>query len=234
MTLAEAARYIRVSAKTLRKMTRNGRIPGQKVGREWRFLRQALNEWLSKPPSTREETPSHRVTASSYKVPKSSEPLVQYKIPFSGFRDTAFRNNYQRALHRWVPWIAGFSASFVNGILERTDGAPHDKITVLDPFAGVGTTLVEALKNGHNAIGFEINPYAALAANVKINCHSYQVEILEERTEKLAQFVTKQTARESARPDSVHPEGFVSRVPFFSPTIERQVLFTLDFISRES
>jgi len=159
---------------------------------------------------------------------------VQYEIPFSGFRDTAFRNNYQRALHRWVPWIAGFSASFVDGILERLDHAPHDKITVLDPFAGVGTTLVEALKNGHNAIGFEINPYAALAANAKINCHSYQVEILEERTEKLAQFVTKQTAQESARPDSVHPEGFVSRVPFFSPAIERQVLFALDFISRET
>ena len=38
---------------------------------------------------------------------------------------------------------------------------------VLDPFAGVGTTLIEALKHGDDAVGFEINPYAALACRVK-------------------------------------------------------------------
>ena len=47
MTLTEAARYIRVSEKTLGERARLGRIPCQKVGREWRFLRQALREWLS-------------------------------------------------------------------------------------------------------------------------------------------------------------------------------------------
>jgi DNA modification methylase len=31
---------------------------------------------------------------------------------------------------------------------------------VLDPFAGVGTTLVESYRRGLNVIGFEINPYA--------------------------------------------------------------------------
>nr|MDO8081717.1 DNA methyltransferase [Candidatus Freyarchaeota archaeon] len=39
--------------------------------------------------------------------------------------------------------------------------------TVLDPFCGSGTVLLEALQNGRNAVGVEINPLAALIAKVK-------------------------------------------------------------------
>jgi excisionase family DNA binding protein len=46
LTLAEASRFIRVSEKTLGTMARDGRIPAQKVGREWRFRQCALEEWL--------------------------------------------------------------------------------------------------------------------------------------------------------------------------------------------
>lgn len=42
LTLREAAEFVRVSEKTLRELARDGRAPGQKVGREWRFLRSAL------------------------------------------------------------------------------------------------------------------------------------------------------------------------------------------------
>ena len=49
LTRAEAAAFIRVSEKTLGEMARTRRIPSQKVGREWRFLRSALeNGWLEK------------------------------------------------------------------------------------------------------------------------------------------------------------------------------------------
>lgn len=39
--------------------------------------------------------------------------------------------------------------------------------TVLDPFCGSGTTLVEALRLGRNAIGVDVNPLAALITRVK-------------------------------------------------------------------
>jgi site-specific DNA-methyltransferase (cytosine-N4-specific) len=39
--------------------------------------------------------------------------------------------------------------------------------TVLDPFAGSGTTLVEALRLGRHAIGVDINPLAVLISQVK-------------------------------------------------------------------
>ena len=35
-----------VSVRLLAKMAREGTIPGKKVGRQWRFLRSALRNWL--------------------------------------------------------------------------------------------------------------------------------------------------------------------------------------------
>ena len=63
------------------------------------------------------------------------------------FRDPAFTANRDAPVHRWVPWIAGFSKHFVEDALARFTDSPS---VVLDPFAGVGTTLVEADLAGHD------------------------------------------------------------------------------------
>jgi len=42
----QAAEVLKVSRGTLLKLANEGKIPGQKVGRQWRFSRQALLEWL--------------------------------------------------------------------------------------------------------------------------------------------------------------------------------------------
>ena len=228
LTLAEAARYIRVSQKTLREMAKERRIPGQKVGREWRFLRDALRDWLSVSGDDSAPLPLSRRAA------QVSEPLVQYKIPFAGFRDTAFRDNHERVLHRWVPWIAGFSASFVEDALGKLQYNRPQDVLVLDPFAGVGTTLVEALKKGHRAVGFEINPYAALACQIKAQAPGYDVGMLRARIAGFREFMSSATDDSRSAPESVCPEGFNSRVRFFSPRVERQVLFCLDFMRAES
>ena len=72
-------------------------------------------------------------------------------------------------MHRWVPWIAGFSAQFVDDTLARyIPNHSQRPIWVLDPFAGVGTTLVQSYLHGFNVVGFEINPCAALLSEVKL------------------------------------------------------------------
>lgn len=93
--------------------------------------------------------------------------LIEAPRPVSGFRDPAFAKNKELPLHRWVPWIAGFSAEFVQDCFRRYL-ALRDDVVVLDPFAGVGTTLLEAHLHGYETLGFEINPYAALAAKAKL------------------------------------------------------------------
>jgi hypothetical protein len=74
------------------------------------------------------------------------------------FRDPAFRDNRSLSIHRWVPWIAGYSAAFVDDVISTYVPA-HKTALMLDPFCGVGTTLLQAVLRGHYAIGFEINLY---------------------------------------------------------------------------
>lgn len=49
MTLAEAAAYLRVEPDALLEMVRAQDLPGRQFGSEWRFLRTALQGWLSLP-----------------------------------------------------------------------------------------------------------------------------------------------------------------------------------------
>ena len=77
-----------------------------------------------------------------------------------------FSENTDLPIHRWWPYVQGYSAEFVADVIQRADLAPDS--TVLDPFAGSGTTLVEARRAGHRAWGCELMAPAALAAGVKI------------------------------------------------------------------
>jgi len=144
----------------------------------------------------------------------------------SGFHDPAFASNKSLPIHRWVPWIAGFGSGFVRDAISRY--LPETGC-ILDPFAGVGTTLVEGLLAGHNVIGFEINPYASLACKVKLNAHNVRLETLQSEIEKLKDFY-EETASDGYNPKSTAPAGFKTRADFYSPRVLRKVLIIRDFI----
>lgn len=46
MTLEEAAELLGVSVKTFNKVLHSESIPARKIGREWKFSRQALIDWI--------------------------------------------------------------------------------------------------------------------------------------------------------------------------------------------
>ncbi|GMA13710.1 DNA-binding protein [Deinococcus metallilatus] len=48
LTLEELAAYLKVSETTAYALVRGGEIPGRKVGREWRFLKARVVDWLMK------------------------------------------------------------------------------------------------------------------------------------------------------------------------------------------
>jgi DNA modification methylase len=143
------------------------------------------------------------------------------------FSDPAFASNKTFPVHRWVPWIAGFSRDFV---LDALNKYLSSKGTVLDPFAGVGTTLVEATLGGHDAIGFEINPYAALACQVKANVAGIDKLALEREILRFETFYREKVASGHA-PQSVPPQGFRTRSAFYSPRVLHKVLIVQDFIA---
>ncbi len=144
------------------------------------------------------------------------------------FRDLAFTANREAPLHRWVPWIAGYSKTFVEEALDRHATAPS---VVLDPFAGVGTTLIEADRTGHEAIGFEINPYATFAARTKLKAHRIDSSGLREAIRTLCAF-GRTVNTNGSEPHTAPPAGFHTRTPFYSPKVLRKVLLTLDFIDQ--
>ena len=50
LSLDELAGYLEVSKSTLYKLAQRGGIPGQKVGKQWRFHKAAINSWLQRHP----------------------------------------------------------------------------------------------------------------------------------------------------------------------------------------
>ena len=47
MTVKEVAKYLRVNPRTVYRLAVDGRIPGFKVGANWRFKRGDIDEWIS-------------------------------------------------------------------------------------------------------------------------------------------------------------------------------------------
>jgi excisionase family DNA binding protein len=54
LTIEELSAYLKIPRSTLYKLVREGRIPSQKIGRHWRFRKEAINRWLDE---TRAEEP---------------------------------------------------------------------------------------------------------------------------------------------------------------------------------
>ena len=72
-----------------------------------------------------------------------------------------------RAVHEWYRFVLSFPPHLVQTYLQRFGVGSFD--TVLDPFCGTGTTLVECKKTGISSVGIESNPMARFASGVKID-----------------------------------------------------------------
>ena len=46
MTIEALAEYLKISRSTLYKLVQDGRLPGRKIGKRWRFHKDAIDEWV--------------------------------------------------------------------------------------------------------------------------------------------------------------------------------------------
>jgi hypothetical protein len=71
------------------------------------------------------------------------------------------------AAHRWYRFVLSYPPHLVRDYLRTFAAAPGQ--TVLDPFCGTGTTLVEVKKHGITAVGLESHPLVHFVAAVKLD-----------------------------------------------------------------
>lgn len=87
-----------------------------------------------------------------------------------------FKPNKRLPIYNWVHFKEAFSRSFVTLMLNQFE--IHEGNWVLDPFCGVGTTLLAAKERGVNAVGIDAHPVFAFVSQAKTQ--NYNLETLRE------------------------------------------------------
>lgn len=86
-----------------------------------------------------------------------------------------FNKNKSVPIHRWYPFVEGYSREFIESILKEVNS---NNIVCLEPFSGSGTTALELQNHGIKCVSFEVNPFMYLLAKVKLE-NSYDIDRLD-------------------------------------------------------
>ena len=99
-----------------------------------------------------------------------------------------------QVVHDWYSFVLSFPPRLVQEYLKIFE--VNSSKTILDPFCGTGTTLVECKKRGFASIGIESNPMTYLASTVKVDWSvddqmllKYANEVVESAHKALGQVV---------------------------------------------
>ena len=65
LTVAELSEYLQIHRITIYRMLREGRLPGFRIGSDWRFSREAIDEWLRDHMETQKLNPGPRFNAQT-------------------------------------------------------------------------------------------------------------------------------------------------------------------------
>ena len=100
------------------------------------------------------------------KIAKHQQQMLFPSDPSTKGVNSTFLPDHRQSIHRWYPYIEGFSKEFVQGLIDEFV-ALHSRI--FDPFAGAGTTVATAAFNQHLPHYSEINPVMRLIIECKTN-----------------------------------------------------------------
>lgn len=100
----------------------------------------------------------------SFHLTLPSESNSTVKKP-EGFNNNNSINPEDQAFHNWYRFVLSYPPHLVRKYIN--DFELDKRSTVLDPFCGTGTTIVEAKSNQIKAIGLEANSFPHFASTVK-------------------------------------------------------------------
>jgi hypothetical protein len=159
-----------------------------------------------------------------------------------GFYDVPERERTKH-VHRLHPYLGKFIPQLVEQFLTQHFTAGD---TILDPFMGSGTTLVQANELGMHSIGFDVSPWNCIIARVKLGEYDLEqaaAEVLdaEQRTAEfsatIAEIPHERLTRSPKRylPEPVYREWKELRSDYlrtwFAPRALAEILFYRSLIS---
>lgn len=112
-----------------------------------------------------------------------------------------------KQFHDWYRFVLSFPPHLVRDYIEQFD--LKNGTTILDPFCGTGTTVVEAKLSGITSIGIEANPMAHFASSVKVDW-DLDPDRLSKHAHQIATRATKVISSECNSPLRTLPEDALS------------------------
>jgi hypothetical protein len=136
-------------------------------------------------------------------------------------------------LHDWYPYLEGYSPAFVTTILKQYGAGVT---SVLDPFAGTGTTPVTAVTLGLDAAYAEVNPICQEVTAAKLNALSLADDTRRQVVEMLRELGTDFSRQlHRASPDPVLESSYAAvfgNSEFFDPHVFKLILRTRTWVDQ--
>lgn len=98
-----------------------------------------------------------------------------------------FNKNKDVSVHRWYPFVEGYSKEFINSVVDEQE----KKVELcLEPFSGSGTTALELSSRGISCISFEVNPFMFTLSKAKLKVHQYKIRTIKNHISKMKTFLS--------------------------------------------
>lgn len=157
-----------------------------------------------------ENRPLYRKLGPDFRTP------VSYLRPFKKSlvwkkQKITFSQNVDQPIHRWAPYVEGFSFDFVKDTFDEL--GINSKMVVLDPFAGSGTLNIGAKMLNVSSIGIEKNPFMFFVMKTKLEWDIALSEL--ERTYESLTFPST---------SSIHLPGFLKVEKQFKDSVLENLL----------
>jgi len=150
---------------------------------------------------------------------KSLFPELEYSTKSNiKSRSGTFSDNMKLPIHRWFRYSAGFSAQWAETEMETRK--KNGTLSVLDPFAGSGTTLLAASSDQVRSVGFESHPFVYRIAKAKLNWDVDTLE-LKKRAEDLVAYAK-----------TLKDYDLTTESPLLTKCFEPQALRSLESLKR--
>ena len=140
-----------------------------------------------------------------------------------------FKDNATMPVHRWYFFKEGYSHQLVRKLLAEFNIKKDS--TVLDPFAGSGTTLLSSQWEEMHPVGIDINPFFTFVERTKLDWFKYDLTDLTEKIDSITKIKCEST---TLKPPELSSFTRKKGAVFSSQTLNDLLCFKEHIISLEN